>query len=140
VDAAPASALVPEPVTHEAQTEFVSSKAYPVAQLEQAKAKVATLHSPQLATSPVYVNDAVFTPVAQLTQTLFPESHSVSPRQLVQAKVAASNILVPPTTAAATVHALQSAVNPEYVFVVAVAPAVVNPVMHEIHCTASESK
>jgi hypothetical protein len=77
------STAVPEPVTHEAQTEFVESQANPVRQsppvsrLPQDKTLVVpTVQSPQLATIPVYVKDAEFAPVAQLTQTVFVTSHS----------------------------------------------------------------
>jgi len=77
VAVAPLSILVPEPVTHEAQIEFVVSQTYPVAQAPQLITEPVTPHSLQLADSPVYVNPVpVFVPVAQLTQTLFPESHS----------------------------------------------------------------
>jgi len=71
------SAAVPEPVTHEAQIEFVESQAYPGEHCLQVKAKVETVQSSQSLTNPVYVNDVpVFAPVPQLTQAEFPESHS----------------------------------------------------------------
>jgi len=68
---------VPEPVTHEAQSWFVESKAYPAGHWTQViSLVVSTSHHSQSATNPVYVNDAEFTPVWQLTQTLFVVSHS----------------------------------------------------------------
>jgi len=78
------STAVPEPVTHEAQTEFVESQANPVRQSppvsgfkpQDKTLVVPTVQSPQLATIPVYVKDAEFAPVAQLTQTVFVTSHS----------------------------------------------------------------
>jgi hypothetical protein len=121
------SAGVPEPVMHEAQTEFVASQAYPVKQAVQVKPlERETVHVPQLETIPVYVSDVpVFAPVAQLTQALYSVSQTYPVAQAEQAKTVPSvNILASGASpAVGIVHVSQLATNPVYVI-----PAVFTPV------------